>query len=269
MQHDVAFDNMSIEVVHLHGFKCAGTTLATLLAQNFGTTFRCVESTERAGRLPWSQVVGHPDLVGIRAVSSHTITPPPQGAGPLVIGLVRSPAERLISAWRFFQQQSKQPDFPFSGYLKRQSKLENYQTRLYSPQLAIVHDGLPLWGQHFNHMQLGHNYFIGTVDRFAESLVIIQYLLSLRGINFRAFISTENAAISSDHKTAPDAPIPESYLSVDKLLYRRCNELINTFRDVIPNFETRLKAIQPQIQVESQFRYLIDQENVLKVQVSH
>lgn len=212
-------------------------------------------------------MVGHPDLVGIRAVSSHTITPPPQGAGPLVIGLVRSPAERLISAWRFFQQQSKQPDFPFSGYLKRQSKLKNYQSRLYSPQFAVVHDGLPLWGQHFNYMQLGHNYFLGTVDRYAGSLVIIQYLLSLRGINFRTFISTENAASSRDNRTAPDALIPEAYLNVDKLLYRRCNELINAFREVIPDFEPRLKALEQRGPVESQFRHLVDSENFLQIPV--
>lgn len=214
-------------------------------------------------------MVGHPDLAGIRVVSSHTITPPPQGTGPLVIGLVRTPAERLISAWRFFQQQSKQPDFPFSRYLKRQTKLKNYQSRFYSPQFAGVHDGLPLWGQHFKHLQFGHNHFLGTVDRYAESLVIIQYLLSLRGIKFPAFISVENAASASDNKTATDVVIPEEYISVDKLLYRRCNELINAFRDAIPNFETRLEAIEQRVQVESQFRYLTNQENFIRIPVSH
>lgn len=258
---------MGIEVVHLHGFKCAGTTLATLLAHNFGNGFRCVESTDRAQRLPWSQVVGHPDLAGVRAVSSHTLTPPPRGGAPLIIGLVRDPAKRLISAWRFFQRQSNQPNFPFSGYLHRQRSIKNYQARLYSPQFGELSAELPLWGQHSDRLQLGHNYFLGTVDRYAESLVIIQHLLDLRGIEFQPFISTENAAIAGYSKVLPDVPIPDEYLNVDNLLYRRCNQLINAFREVIPDFDIRLEALRQRFQVESQFRHLVDSENVLQIPV--
>ncbi len=260
---------MTIEVVHIHGFKCAGTTIATLLAHNFGPSFRCVESTLRSKRLPWLQVIGHPELSGVRAVSSHTITPPPRGARPLVFGMVRNPSERLISAWRFFRRQSSQPDFPFSGYLYRQRHLKNYQSRLYSPQFGELSGELPLWGQHCDHLQLGHHYFLGTVDRYAESLVIIQYLLSLRGIEFQPFVSTENAAIADENKALPDVPIPEEYIHLDNLLYRRCDELITTFREVVPHFETRLEAMTRSAQVETRFRHLVDSENFLRIPVHH
>jgi len=185
----------------------------------------------------------------------------------LGIGLVRNPSERLLSAWRFFRRQSKQPGFPFSKYLYRQRYLKNYQSRVYSPQLDGLSAELPLWGQHFDHLQLGHNYFLGTVDRYAESLVIIQHLLDLRGIEFHAFVSTENAAIASEDKALPDVPIPEEYVNVDNLLYRRCNELINAFRDVIPDFELRLEALEQRGPVESRFRHLVDSENFLQIPV--
>lgn len=252
--------------MHIHGFKCAGTTLATLLAYNFGNAFRCVESDKPSRRLPWSQIVGHHALVDVQAVSSHTVTVPPRVSNALVIGLVRKPSDRLISAWRFYQKQSGQLDFPFSGYLRRQKMLKNYQSRLYSPQFCEMHS--ELWGQHFHRLQFGHGYFLGTVDRYSESLVIIKHLLNQRGIEFRAFVAMENSGTTRKTEVSPDVPIPDDYVNVDNLLYRRCNELIDAFKQIIPSFDTKLNEIENADRPVNQFRSLVSPESFLHISVS-
>jgi hypothetical protein len=196
-------------------------------------------------------------------VSSHTVTVPPRVSNALVIGLVRKPSDRLISAWRFYQKQSGQPDFPFSGYL--QHELKNYQSRLYSPQFCEMHS--ELWGQHLHHLQLGHGYFLGTVDRYSESLVIIKHLLNQRGIEFRAFVAMENSGTTRSTEMSPDVPIPDDYVNVDNLLYRRCNKLIDSFKQIIPSFDTKLNEIENADQPVNQFRSLVDPESFLRISV--
>jgi hypothetical protein len=189
-----------------------------------------------------------------------------------VIGLVRDPAQRLISAWRFFAKQTSQPDFPFSGYLQRQRRLKNYQARLYSPQLpGLADDGMLLWGQNSDRLRIGYNFFLGTVDRYDESLVIIQYLMELRNIAFAVHSKAENVSQIRESETDAVPEVPEEYIHLDKLLFRRCNQIIDSFREMIPSFENRLMAVQSQkvpTGSDDSFRHLTEPENFVRIRVA-
>jgi Sulfotransferase family len=95
-------------LIHYHIFKNAGTTVESVLAENFGEGFATLDSSDPAGILCSEDflrfVQSHPD---IRAVSSHTLPPPKPNVPGLVfldVILIRNPIDRLISTYEFYRR---------------------------------------------------------------------------------------------------------------------------------------------------------------------
>jgi len=259
---------MAIKVIHLHTFKCAGTTFALDLAKNFGPKFKCVDPINRNLRFQLEEVEHHPLLVDIEVTSSHTILPPkPSKDGPMIIGFVREPSSRLLSAWHFYRYQEQLPEFPFSAYLKRQSKIKNYQSRVFSHQTFSENDVLKGWELHYDQIMFGRNFFVGVVERYAESMVVIEFLLSDKGFNFKGDVNSRENTMPIA-KVAPDVEIPKDYINIDEILYQRCSSILDSYTLIIPNFAERLLEIQNRIQNHTEldkYRHLLDKENHLVV----
>jgi hypothetical protein len=258
---------MTIKVIHLHTFKCAGTTFALDLAKNFGPKFKCVDPINRSLRFRLEDVEHHSLFEGIEITSSHTIIPPtPSKDGPMIIGFVREPSSRLLSAWHFYRYQEKLPEFPFSAYLKRQSKIKNYQSRVFSHQIFSENDPHKGWELRTDQTMFGRNFFVGVVERYAESMVVIEFLLSKKGFDFRGDVNARENSMPIA-KVAPDVEIPNDYINIDAILYQRCSSLLDAYTQIIPNFPERLLEIQNRIPNQSgnEHRHLLDKENHLVV----
>ena len=66
---------MTLNIVHVHGFKCAGTTFSASLAANFKNDFRCIEP-KTEGPLDWDKARQASQELGLRAMSSHSLRLP-------------------------------------------------------------------------------------------------------------------------------------------------------------------------------------------------
>jgi len=162
-----------IDILHLHGFKCAGTTFASILQDNYGDAVGYVESEGKGDRLPWQMIPEAIDLDHYRAVSSHLVTLPPAGESfaKMHVAFVRNPRERIRSAYRFqLRTGALEPkDLGFGEFVQRTrvSTGSNYQTRQLSPQDFGGWQQRKGWQLRpelidFNREDL----FIGLVDRF-------------------------------------------------------------------------------------------------------
>jgi len=258
---------MTIQLIHIHAFKCAGTTFALNLATNFGSKFMCVDPVNRNTRFRLEQVEENPLLQDIEVISSHTIIAPrPSADAPIIVGFIREPNSRLYSAWHFYRLQENLPEFPFSAYLARQSHIKNYQSRIFSYQPDHA-DSSKNWELSTHEITFGGRFFIGVVERYTESMVVIEYLLSNAGISFKGDVSSKENMLSIA-KIEPDVSIPSDFVDFDKILYERCNSVLDAYRQIIPDFAIRLAEIQNRVNNRSdqeKYRHLLDRENHLIV----
>lgn len=129
-----------IHLLHLHGFKCAGSTLIWSLERATDGRLAYLESDQPNRRLPWQRVQEHLGTIEQQplAITSHLVSLPPQHELAVVkAAFLRRPLSRLISAYRFETVvQGKHKDLSLDDYLRRncRSMLSNYQTRHLSPQ---------------------------------------------------------------------------------------------------------------------------------------
>lgn len=125
---------MRTVILHYHLFKNAGTSLDTVLKQNFGDRWVTQEfsgQNNTAAVEDW--IRNTPDAV---AFSSHTMMgPPPRVDGVRVVSvmLLRDPIARIKSAYRFERQQNVET---FGAVLARHTDLEGYV----KVRLSLPHD---------------------------------------------------------------------------------------------------------------------------------
>lgn len=234
-----------IDVLHLHGFKCAGTTFASILQENFGPRVAYVESQDGGERLPWQAVPGAVRLAGLRAISSHLVTMPLRGLGfaMLNVAFVRDPGERIKSAYRFQRRTGalKPSQQTFSDYVQgmRRSVLSNYQTRHLSPQDDGGWEQRRGWQLRPELIDLARpDLFVGVVERFDESLVLLERRLTSLGLPFRG----EYASALNVEADEPDRleGIPLELVEVDEVLHMRANAQLDKEIQGIPDFQDLL-----------------------------
>ena len=97
--------------IHWHIYKNAGSSIERLLWESFGDAFAVLDTqpgyeTIDSGTLK-TYLQNNPH---IKAVSSHRLHPPAQHKGGLPIVLLRHPADRARSAYRYARQNSAVPD---------------------------------------------------------------------------------------------------------------------------------------------------------------
>ena len=254
----------SVDIMHLHGFKCAGTTFAWILEKNFPGSVMYVESVRRGDRLPWQRVVGEVDLIGVRAVSSHLVTLPPEGDGfaRINVAFVRNAAARLRSAYDFQRSTGSLPveGEDFGSFLKRirTTTLANYQTRHISVQDFGGWEARQGWQLRPELIRLNRDdLFVGLVERFDESLVLLERKLTGLGIEFDAsYPSPQNRGTPRSENRAPR--VPKDMTELDDVLYDRVAQQLELdlqeahFPAALWDFQRRcesLRANPPEVRV--------------------
>ena len=216
-----------VDLLHLHGFKCAGSTFTWILERNFPDQVVYAESEREGERLGWQRVAEEVSLTGARAVSSHLCTLPPEGArfATLTVAFVREPLSRLLSAYRHDQATgaSPVPGETFAEYLTRveRSAESNYQVRHLSPQGSP--ELRPDWGWEMlpDLIDLERDdLFIGVVERFDESMILLEHRLAAMGIDF-------DGSYGARQNTAKGEVVPlgaersTGLTEIDEVMYRR------------------------------------------------
>lgn len=220
--------------MHLHGFKCAGTTFTWILERNFPDQVRYVEHVDPGKRLPWQLIRDRVDLAGARAITSHlaTLPPPDSGLAKLYVAFVREPVARLASAYRFAQQSATDESTPpetFHAFLRRirTSVMSNYQTRHLSPQDDGGWEAREGWQPRPELIDLTRpDVFIGIVERFDESLVALERRASELGISFDGSYARQlNTTAGATAQT--DWPAFADMVELDEVLHTRCSRWLS------------------------------------------
>jgi hypothetical protein len=98
-------------LIHFHIYKNAGSSIDRLLWESFGDRFEVLDP------VPGCEIIGGATLRDyllanprLKAVSSHRIVPPALLRGALPIIMLRHPADRARSAYRFARRNPDMPD---------------------------------------------------------------------------------------------------------------------------------------------------------------
>ena len=235
-----------LNILHIHGFECAGSTFAAILRANYGRRFTHVEPEGVVDRLPWQILSEMPEFPSLDAVSSHLVPVPmtPQSIARQLVSFVRAPRERICSAYLF---ESRLPDArlektTFEDYVGAMptSILSNYQTRILSPQDDggwyrqqgwELRPDLIAWTR--------NDMLVGVVERFDESLVVLEWQLERLGIEFdAAYAEPLNANPITDHSLSA---VPRQVVELDETLYTLANRELDRRISCIPDFVDRLR----------------------------
>ena len=240
-------DVPGVRILHVHGFKCAGTTFNWILERNYPGRVRYVESESIGRRLPWQRIRDEVDLSDARAVTSHLTTVPDVDAGlaAITVAFVREPLARLISAYRF-EQRSTSPRFPgepFANYLRRivNTVESNYQSRLLSPQHFVASGPFLGWQLDPHLIDLDRpDLFVGVVERFDESMVLLEHRLASLGITFDGAYQLAENVSSGVFPTEPGWSGETRLADYDRLLHRRADTILSAQLGSLPDAEGAL-----------------------------
>ena len=232
---------MSLEIVHVHGFKCAGTTFAASLAANFNNEFRCIEpTTKKFLDLEKARQVSK-DL-GLRAISSHSLSLPSILSSDIqFVHLIREPSERLISAWRFQVVAQQNFEGNFSTYLQSQVPKNQQSVPLMPSDYEDVlrngeeKDFLREWFRHRPSL------FLGVVERYDESMTILELILRQRSMEIDlSYPVPLNQKRETFFAMEPDVGIPKEFVNIDTYLYQLANVRLDFYISLFPDFSESL-----------------------------
>jgi hypothetical protein len=161
---------------------------------------------------------------------------------------LRNPADRLISAYEFQKATGtlKPGDINFRSFLNRlrNSSVANYQTRLLSSQSW---DGIgQRKGWDINPWSIdleAENLFLGTVELFDESMILLEKWLMDRGVEFDA--SYQSAANISNKKNNSKEKVNseliyQDMIEVDQILWEKVSDQVSRNFSRLSSFETEL-----------------------------
>lgn len=181
-------------IVHYHLFKNAGTSIEKLLRDSLGDAWASWDKPESGAKISGADMQAwleaHPQ---IKAVSSHQLVPPsPTGDFNITpIVFLREPLSRVRSAWLFEWQKQlglDEPKGPLTQYIEEKFKqqntsvIANFQvSRLSNTQYDNVkqrlhrynHELLPAACRFIDSLP-----FVGLVDRFSESLFMMESVVA-------------------------------------------------------------------------------------------
>ncbi len=262
---------MLANLLHLHGFKCAGTTFIWSLERATAGNVLYLESPASGDRLDWrlardyinDQALGPqagPDGPPL-AVTSHLITMPPPGAvARLKVAFLREPMARIASAYRFQTrvQESVKP-MPFAQYIDGlvRSTLANFQTRHLSPQEPADWRLRQGWAARPELIDLGReDLFVGLVERYDESIVALEHQLEEMGMPLDlAYPEAKNTTRPNSQNGRGGLPGENPHglfvTELDLSLYRRAELRLDERLSVVPDLERRLGAFQQRRQALS------------------
>lgn len=183
-------------LLHYHLFKNAGTSIEKLLRDSLGAAWASWDKPEPGAKISGAQMQSwleaHPK---IKAVSSHQLVPPsPVGDFKITpIVFLREPLSRVRSAWLFEWQKQlglNEPKGSLTAYIEEKFKqqntsvIANFQvSRLSNTNYDDVkqrlhrynHELLPAACRFIDSLP-----FVGLVDRFSDSLMLMETALDKR-----------------------------------------------------------------------------------------
>jgi hypothetical protein len=222
-----------LDVLHLHGFKCAGTTFAWILEKNYPGRVAYIESDAPDARLPWQIMRRALGTFPWKAATSHLCSVPPTDnpLARLAVAFVRDPRSRLWSGFRFEQRHGTvgaNEAFPEFLARRQNSEINNYQTR----HLSSQEDGGWLacagWQARLDLIDPERqDLFIGVVEEFDKSMVLLERRLAAMGITFDASYHTvRNRSGEVDAPTEERERIPHDMVKQDDELYARVSDAL-------------------------------------------
>jgi hypothetical protein len=218
--------------VHIHGFKCAGTTFSASLAHNFNDRFRCIEPSTKHVVIELHDVEKTVHELDLYAISSHSLNVPiciPSEY--FFVHLIREPSERLISAWRFEVETQRTYIGEFSDYINDRKGEINLQSSYLFSRNKIEKN---LSNSKFKHRS---NLFLGIVERYDESMTVLEFLLKQNGIDLDlSYPDALNANEQSRAIKVNELAIPNDFIDLDHELYKIANERLNYYISIVPNF---------------------------------
>jgi hypothetical protein len=223
-----------------------------ILEKNFPRKVLYVESLHGNARLQYEKVNPLLEEGKYAAVSSHLISMPSTtvaGPAPLVITFLRDPARRLISAYEFQKATNslKEGDVNFRAFLTRlrQSPVSNYQTRLLSPQNWSMSGPRSGWDLNPRAIDLDReNLFVGTVELFDESMILLEEWLSARGISFDAsyYIPSNTGAQQGVKRSSiSEKTIFPDMIELDRYLWQEATGRIDSMIRSDKEFQLKLR----------------------------
>ena len=168
-----------VKIIHIHGFKCAGTTFEKTLLREFDDLL-LIESKDSGRRLLFEEIPRN--LLHLSSISSHLLSPFYE-SDALQIALIRDPYKRLVSAWKFTRkvENTNEKLKDFIGNYKN-SMISNYQSKLLSVQTKsdLFNRG---WNINLDlDFLFSKDFFVGLVERYDESMVIIEHRMKQRDV---------------------------------------------------------------------------------------
>jgi hypothetical protein len=205
-------------IVHLHAFKCAGSTFSWILEKNFPGSVLYVESKNPSKRLRWSEIQNIlKNRSHIKAITSHLLECPPINTNNsyLIVELIRNPINRYLSAYRFQKKVGQiKAETSFQQYLQahRDTIRANFMSRHLSPQYFNSEEGKQQgWMLNNDAIDLNRDdLFVGTVEKFDESMVLLEILFQSKGIPLDlSYPQAQNISSQEDDATAAFDEITE------------------------------------------------------------
>ena len=177
-----------LDIIHIHGFKCAGTTFQNILSREYQKKLLLVESKKQGKRLFADELLNSNELKPYhQSISSHllAISDDLLDLSKIGVSFIRHPYKRIMSAWRFQFYKQKTTSDNFKKFLDnyKGSLLSNYQSKLLSNQKKSTNF---YSGWEFNvdlEILFGDDFFVGVVEHFDESMVVLEHLLQEKGIS--------------------------------------------------------------------------------------
>jgi hypothetical protein len=230
-------------ILHYHIFKNAGSTVRSILEQNFGPRFASVESEHPDDSVSNDTLLRLLELrPDIAAVSSHGLRPPKPENGCFVfhdIVYFRHPLTRLSSMYDFYRRQDGSQD-PLTMEAKKRNLadffrvlVDEYPHHAMNPQVAYLANGatkIPIPSDLTRAEQLASQFdILGVTDLFDLAAVAAEYLL--RGSFNRQTVlkkfdfsyAAEN--VSSDRPTDLDVELQRLKEACGDSLFERLRDL--------------------------------------------
>ncbi|MDE0273925.1 MAG: sulfotransferase family 2 domain-containing protein [Gammaproteobacteria bacterium] len=260
-------------ILHYHLFKNAGTSIDHILKENFGEQqwrnqefdfpgyhlTSAILSGQSTAPLVRKWLCEHPDAL---ILSSHSaIMPVPELAATTVfpIVFVRHPLIRLNSSYVFQRSQFQEgidnattrlaQERNFAGYLEGLLDLRNQSLarNFNAVRLAAAVPGPPEQFKQRAMRALEALPFVGVVERFSQSLVVLQHWLEPHFPGFQAAPAWLNASLSS--AVSPKERLADIEEQLGASLYGKVTEAnqvdIEVHRAASQKIEARHAALGP------------------------
>ena len=222
-----------------------------ILEKNYRNKVLYVESLHGNARLNYEKVQSLAEKGAYSAISSHLISRPsvqlsPQ---PFTVTFLRNPSNRLVSAYEFQKATKtlKEGDINFRAFLTRlrQSPVSNYQARLLSPQSWNSTGPRSGWDLNPRAINLDDdNLFVGTVELFDESMLLLEEWLKERDINFdSSYSKVNNAGIKKNESKSQEYSklVFPDMVEIDNWLWNEVTNKIQLQISNDPKFDSKME----------------------------